>query len=93
MKTLLFAALIQSVVSDDFENVCEASTCGSDSLILNNGVRMPTIGLGTAGFTQTDVVNRAVDAALENGYRMIGEQASKTSISILFVCCRYRRFV
>ena len=42
---------------------------------LNNGVRMPTIGLGTAGFTQADVVNRAVDAALENGYRMIGEIA------------------
>ena len=74
MKTLFLAALIQSVSSDDIENVCEASTCGSNSLILNNGVRMPTIGLGTAGFTQTDDVNIAVDAALENGYRMmIGE--------------------
>ena len=51
---------------------CDQNTCGHDSVHLNNGIFMPNIGLGTAGFTDQNLVNNVIDAALKNGYRMIG---------------------
>ena len=44
----------------------------SDEILLNNGARMPVIGLGTAGFTEGQLVQRTVLSALKAGYRMIG---------------------
>ena len=44
----------------------------SGQVVLNNGERMPVIGLGTAGFTDKQLVHQTVFSALKAGYRMIG---------------------
>lgn len=41
----------------------------SDTVLLNTGVRMPLLGLGTDKLVSPDVVHQAVDAALAAGYR------------------------
>ena len=51
---------------------CDQSSCGHGSVHLNNGIFMPNIGLGTAGFTDQNLVNNVIDAALKSGYRMFG---------------------
>ena len=45
----------------------------SDLVLLNNGLRMPVIGLGTAGFTEPHLVHETLFTALQAGYRMIGK--------------------
>ena len=55
-------------------------------IVLNNGERMPVIGLGTAGFTDKQVVHQTIFAALKAGYRMIGNDSiSKTKTKLLFI--------
>merc|ERR1712183_287203 len=56
----------------------EGDQCGGGSavwsggqVVLNNGERMPVIGLGTAGFTDKHLVDQTILAALKAGYRMI----------------------
>ena len=44
----------------------------SGDILLNNGVVMPVIGLGTAGLTEPQLVQQTVFSALQAGYRMIG---------------------
>ena len=49
---------------------CDADGCRA-KILLNNGVSMPAVGLGTAGYTDQNLVISAIDTALEAGYRMI----------------------
>jgi len=51
---------------------CDSQSC-DEVLKVNfeNGQVMPGIGLGTAGFTDQDLITRVIDAALSSGYRMI----------------------
>jgi len=51
---------------------CDTQTCEEDIRVdLENGQVMPGIGLGTAGYTDQDLITRVLDAALSSGYRMI----------------------
>ena len=40
-------------------------------MVLNNGEKMPLIGLGTAGYTDQQLLTTALSSALSAGYRMI----------------------
>ena len=53
-----------------------SSQVRSGQVVLNNGERMPVIGLGTAGFTDKQLVHQTVFSALKAGYRMIGNACS-----------------
>ena len=68
----------QCDVSDNGHDdvACKHAGYGGDkhqTVLLNNGQEMPLVGLGTAGFTDQELVSTAVDAALKHGYRLIGE--------------------
>jgi diketogulonate reductase-like aldo/keto reductase len=45
-------------------------------ITLNNGVQMPTVGLGVLGRETPEAVTGAVDAAIATGYRLIDTAAS-----------------
>lgn len=45
------------------------------TFVLNNGLMMPSIGLGTYRIRQSDIVMQVVDYALEAGYRMFDTAA------------------
>ena len=71
VMTLSLVVYIISLYKTVSTQFCDSSTCGDQTMLLNNGVRMPVVGLGTAGLTDQDTVTRAVDAAVKHGYRMI----------------------
>ena len=47
-----------------------ATECSAGQLRLSNGVKMPAVGLGTAGLTAPATLNTSLAAALAAGYRM-----------------------
>lgn len=46
-----------------------------DSVILNNGIKMPLLGFGTFQITDQDICRESVKSALDAGYRMIDTAA------------------
>ena len=50
---------------------CSGVACDQDQVVLNNGEKMPLIGLGTAGYTDQQLLTSALSSALSAGYRMI----------------------
>merc|ERR1711970_1650789 len=67
---MLLLFIIPSVVYVRSEQ-CSIAGCGHDSVLLNNGVRMPVVGLGTATITDQDMITNILTSAIMAGYRLI----------------------
>merc|ERR1712013_482142 len=50
---------------------CSSDGCGNEKIVLNNGVSMPIVGLGTAGYTDQDLITHTLSTAIRAGYRLI----------------------
>lgn len=53
-----------------------ALTVNTETVTLNNGVKIPVVGLGTWRATEADAAYNAVKTALQNGYRHIDTAAA-----------------
>ena len=67
-----------------------------ESIKLNNGVEMPTVGIGVFTFTP-DEAESSVEVALKNGYRLVdtanayvNEQGTGRGIKSILIVCSVR---
>ena len=83
-----------------FRTEVEVDHCGGSAsspllsdgeTVLNNGERMPVIGLGTAGFTDKQLVHQTILAALKAGYRMIGNDCILNTKTTALLITRHSR--
>merc|ERR1740137_392056 len=70
-SSLLLLFWLAYVSSEISLGQCSGQACEHDHVVLNNGLRMPLIGLGTAGYTDQNLLTTALSSALLSGYRVI----------------------